>query len=67
MLGHPKTREAIRAGLAMFFVTLDDEELREVWNLIVGELRIDPFFIFSSSVTTYPGEPANLTIIYQDA
>ena len=24
VLGHPKTREAMRAGLAMYFVTLDD-------------------------------------------
>ena len=27
VLGHPKTREAMRAGLAMYFVTLEDEEL----------------------------------------
>ena len=27
VLGHPKTREAMRAGLAMYFVTLDDPEL----------------------------------------
>ena len=25
VLGHPKTREAMRAGLAMYFVTLDDD------------------------------------------
>ena len=24
LLGHPKTREAMRAGLAMYFVTLED-------------------------------------------
>ena len=29
VLGHPKTREAMRAGLAMYFVTLDDAELME--------------------------------------
>ena len=29
VLGHPKTREAMRAGLAMYFVTLEDEELME--------------------------------------
>ena len=25
VLGHPKTRESMRAGLAMYFVTLEDE------------------------------------------
>ena len=30
VLGHPKTREAMRAGLAMYFVTLDDPELMEL-------------------------------------
>src|SRR5205814_5716592 len=29
VLGHPKTREAMRAGLAMFFETLDDPALME--------------------------------------
>ena len=29
LLGHPKTREAMRAGLAMYFETLDDPELME--------------------------------------
>ena len=29
VLGHPKTREAMRAGLAMYFVTLDDDELMQ--------------------------------------
>ena len=30
VLGHPKTREAMRAGLAMYFVTLEDEALMEI-------------------------------------
>ena len=30
VLGHPKTREAMRAGLAMYFETLDDPELMEI-------------------------------------
>ena len=30
VLGHPKTREAMRAGLAMYFVTLDDDELMRI-------------------------------------
>ena len=44
VLGHPKTRESIRAGLAMYFVTLDDPELMRMANLIVAELGIEHFF-----------------------
>src|SRR5205809_5074770 len=33
VLGHPKTREAMRAGLAMYFVTLEDPELMRLGNL----------------------------------
>jgi carbamoyl-phosphate synthase large subunit len=44
VLGHPKTREAMRAGLAMYFVTLEDPELMRVSNLIVAELGIEHFF-----------------------
>src|SRR5204863_551201 len=44
VLGHPKTREAMRAGLAMYFVTLDDPELMEIGNKIVAELGIEHFF-----------------------
>lgn len=44
VLGHPKTREGMRAGLAMYFVTLDDPELMRIGNLIVEELRIEHFF-----------------------
>ena len=36
VLGHPKTREAMRAGLAMYFVTLDDPGLMELANRIVS-------------------------------
>ena len=38
VLGHPKTREAMRAGLAMYFVTLDDPALMEIAERIVAEL-----------------------------
>src|SRR5207253_9770168 len=41
VLGHPKTREAMRAGLAMYFETLDDPELMRLANLIVAELGIE--------------------------
>jgi carbamoyl-phosphate synthase large subunit len=44
VLGHPKTREAMRAGLAMYFVTLDDGELMELSDAIVRELEIEHFF-----------------------
>jgi carbamoyl-phosphate synthase large subunit len=44
VLGHPKTREAIRAGLAMYFVTLEDPELMEISDRIVAELGIEWFF-----------------------
>ena len=30
VLGHAKTREAMRAGLAMYFVTLEDAALMEI-------------------------------------
>ncbi len=43
-LGHPKTREAMRAGLAMYFETLDDPGLMETARKIVAELRLDHFF-----------------------
>jgi carbamoyl-phosphate synthase large subunit len=44
VLGHPKTREAMRAGLAMYFVTLEDPELMRIGDLIVAELGIEHFF-----------------------
>ena len=44
VLGHPKTREAMRAGLAMYFETLVDPELMELANAIVAELGIEHFF-----------------------
>ena len=39
VLGHPKTREAMRAGLAMYFVTLDDPALMEIADRIVEGAR----------------------------
>src|SRR3989442_15577056 len=44
VLGHPKTRESMRAGLAMYFVTLDDPELMQIADKIVAELGIEHFF-----------------------
>jgi carbamoyl-phosphate synthase large subunit len=44
VLGHPKTRESMRAGLAMYFVTLEDPGLMELAGAIVAELAIEHFF-----------------------
>jgi carbamoylphosphate synthase large subunit len=44
VLGHAKTRESMRAGLAMYFETLDDPALLETAARIVGELDIEHFF-----------------------
>jgi ATP-grasp in the biosynthetic pathway with Ter operon len=44
VLGHPKTRESMRAGLAMYFATLDDDWLMEQAAKIVEALALDHFF-----------------------
>lgn len=44
VLGHPKTRESMRAGLAMHFVTLDAPDLDAVAEQIVEALEIEWFF-----------------------
>src|SRR5437764_5208408 len=44
VLGHPKTRESMRAGLAMYFVALDDPKLMEIAERLVAELEIEHFF-----------------------
>jgi len=44
VLGHPKTRESMRAGLAMYFVTIEDPSLMELADQIVEELAIEHFF-----------------------
>ena len=67
VLGHPKTREAMRAGLAMYFVTLDDPELMRVGNTIVADLGIEHFFNIQL-VGDYVIEinPRISTIVYQE-
>ncbi|MDX6475514.1 MAG: hypothetical protein QOH95_1025 [Gaiellaceae bacterium] len=67
VLGHPKTREAMRAGLAMYFVTLDDPELMSVGNRIVAELGIKHFFniqLVGDQVIEI--NPRISTIVYQE-
>jgi len=44
LIGHPKTRESLRSGLAMWFETLEDPALMDAAGRIVGELRLDGFF-----------------------
>ena len=67
VLGHPKTREAMRAGLAMYFVTLDDDELMETADKLVAELAIEWFFnIQLVGEHVIEINPRISTIVYQD-
>jgi len=67
VLGHPKTREAMRAGLAMYFVTLDDPALMEIAGRIVKELGIEWFFnIQLVGDHVIEVNPRISTIVYQD-
>ncbi len=67
VLGHPKTREAARAGLAMYFETLDDPGLMETAGKIVAELAIDHFFnIQLVGEHVIEINPRISTIVYQE-
>jgi carbamoyl-phosphate synthase large subunit len=67
VLGHPKTREAMRAGLAMYFVTLDDPALMELAERIVEELAIEHFFnIQLVGQHVIEVNPRISTIVYQE-
>jgi carbamoyl-phosphate synthase large subunit len=67
VLGHPKTREAMRAGLAMYFVTLDDPELMRIGNQLVEELAIEHFFnIQLVGEHVIEINPRISTIVYQE-
>ncbi len=67
VLGHPKTRESMRAGLAMYFVTLRDERLMEIAGRIVEELAIDWFFnIQLVGGHVIEVNPRISTIVYQE-
>ena len=67
VLGHPKTREAMRAGLAMYFETLVDDGLVELARKIVAELRIDHFFnIQLVGEHVIEINPRISTIVYQE-
>jgi carbamoyl-phosphate synthase large subunit len=67
VLGHPKTREAMRAGLAMYFVTLADDGLMEIADRIVRELEIEWFFnIQLVGDRVIEVNPRISTIVYQE-
>jgi carbamoyl-phosphate synthase large subunit len=67
VLGHPKTREAMRAGLAMYFVTLEDDKLMTIADRIVRELAIEWFFnIQLVGDRVIEINPRISTIVYQD-
>ena len=67
VLGHAKTRQSMRAGLAMYFETLNDHWLLEVAQRIVAELGIDYFFniqLVGDHVIEI--NPRISTIVYQE-
>lgn len=67
LLGHPKTREAMRAGLAMYFETLDDPALMNIAARVVAELHLDGFFnvqLVGEHVIEI--NPRISTIVYQE-
>jgi hypothetical protein len=67
VLGHPKTREAMRAGLAMYFVALEDEELMATADTLVRELAIEWFFnIQLVGEHVIEINPRISTIVYQE-
>ncbi len=67
VLGHPKTRESMRAGLAMYFVTLADDALMEIADRIVRELEIEWFLnIQLVGDRVIEINPRISTIVYQE-
>jgi carbamoyl-phosphate synthase large subunit len=67
VLGHPKTREAMRAGLAMYFQTLEDPGLMELARKIVAELDLDHFFnIQLVGDVVIEINPRISTVVYQE-
>ncbi len=67
VLGHPKTREAMRAGLAMYFVTLAGDGLMAIADRIVAELGIEHFFnIQLVGELVIEVNPRISTVVYQD-
>jgi carbamoyl-phosphate synthase large subunit len=67
VLGHPKTRESLRAGLAMYFRTLDDPDLMTDADRVVSALGIEHFFnIQLVGECVIEVNPRISTIVYQE-
>ncbi len=67
VLGHPKTREALRAGLAMYFVTLQDAPLMDLADQVVSGLQIEHFFnIQLVGDLVIEVNPRISTVVYQE-
>jgi carbamoyl-phosphate synthase large subunit len=67
VFGHPKTREAMRAGLAMFFQSLDDPALVAVADRAVGALEIEHFFnVQLVGDLVIEVNPRISTVVYQE-
>jgi carbamoyl-phosphate synthase large subunit len=67
LLGHAKTRQAMRAGLAMYFETLNNHWLLELAQRIVAEFGIEHFFniqLVGDQVIEI--NPRISTIVYQE-
>ncbi len=67
VLGHAKTREALRAGLAMYFETAEQPELEAAARRLVAELALD-WFVNVQFIGEHLLEinPRISTIVYQD-
>jgi carbamoyl-phosphate synthase large subunit len=67
VLGHPKTREAMRTGLAMFFQTLAEPGLMKLADAVVAGLAIEHFFnIQLVGDLVIEVNPRISTIVYQE-
>jgi carbamoyl-phosphate synthase large subunit len=67
VLGHPKTRESLRAGLAMYFVTLEDAGLMALADRIVEGFAIEHFFnIQLVGELVIEINPRISTVVYQE-
>jgi carbamoylphosphate synthase large subunit len=67
VFGHPKTREEMRAGLALYFQTLDHPGLMEVAAKIAAELELDYFFnIQLVGEAVIEINPRISTVVYQE-
>ncbi|HXH96664.1 MAG TPA: ATP-grasp domain-containing protein [Gaiellaceae bacterium] len=67
VLGHPKTRDAVRAGLAMHFVSLADEPLMDTADTIVRGLGIEWLFnVQLVGDVVIEVNPRISTIVYQE-